>query len=192
MSVPAKQQAAAAWNELANYFNQYLAERFPFANGVQVHDADPARVQHFLDLIDKRLPVAQAGSPLNQTPERLAAEDFLNRLKQASTWLTPLFVRDKSGILGVELDVRWRTDREDEQGADQVIAWGLSPAINRSTTRQAEQPNLRWMVGQPIRLTLRWAEMASNARSTTARNRTWWCAISKPVGSTAGHGHCCG
>ncbi|MBK5530291.1 type VI secretion system protein ImpL [Pseudomonas sp. TH08] len=153
-----QQQAAAAWNELANYFNQYLADRFPFANGVQAQDADPARVQHFLEIIDKRLPVAQAGLVLSQTPERLAAEDFLNRLKQASTWLTPLFVRDKSGILGVELDVRWRTDRDDEKGADQVIAWGLlagSQQINYPVP--AEQPNLRWMIGQPIRLTLRWA-----------------------------------
>lgn len=77
------QQAAAAWNELANYFNQYLADRFPFANGVQMQDADPARVEYFLQLIDKKLPVAQAGLATNQTPERLAAADFLNRLKQA-------------------------------------------------------------------------------------------------------------
>lgn len=152
-----QQQAAAAWNELANYFNQYLADRFPFANGVQAQDADPARVQHFLEIIDKRLPVAQAGLVLSQTPERQAAEDFLNRLKQAGTWLTPLFVRDKSGILGVELDVRWRTDREDEKGADQVIAWGLLAGSQQINYPAAEQPNLRWMVGQPVRLTLRWA-----------------------------------
>jgi type VI secretion system protein ImpL len=151
------QQAAAAWNELANYFNQYLADRFPFANGVQMQDADPARVEYFLQLIDKKLPVAQAGLATNQTPERLAATDFLNRLKQASTWLTPLFVRDKSGILGVELDVRWRTDRDDELGADQVIAWGLLAGNQQINYPAAEQPNLRWMVGQPVRLTLRWA-----------------------------------
>ncbi|WP_025111459.1 type VI secretion protein IcmF/TssM N-terminal domain-containing protein [Pseudomonas sp. H1h] len=152
-----QQQAAAAWNELATYFNQYLADRFPFANGVQAQDADPARVQHFLEIVDKRLAVAQAGLVLSQTPERLAAEDFLNRLKQASVWLTPLFVRDKSGILGVELDVRWRTDREEERGADQVIAWGLLAGNQQINYPGAEQPNLRWMVGQPIRLTLRWA-----------------------------------
>ncbi|MBX8620860.1 type VI secretion system protein ImpL [Pseudomonas glycinae] len=152
-----QQQAAAAWNELAGYFNQYLADRFPFANGVQAQDADPARVQHFLEIIDKRLPVAQAGLVLSQTPERLAAEDFLNRVKQASVWLTPLFVRDKSGILGVELDVRWRTDREEEKGADQVIAWGLLAGNQQINYPAADQPNLRWMPGQPIRLTLRWA-----------------------------------
>ncbi|KPN91130.1 type VI secretion system protein [Pseudomonas nunensis] len=156
-----QQQASAAWNDLANYFNQYLAERFPFANGVRVADADPARVEHFLELIDKRLPVAQAGLVLSQTPERLAAEDFLNRLKQASTWLTPLFVRDKSGILGVEMDVRWRTDREEERGADQVIAWSLNAGNQQISYPGEAQPNLRWMVGQPVRLTLRWARNGS-------------------------------
>ncbi|MCU1749094.1 type VI secretion protein IcmF/TssM N-terminal domain-containing protein [Pseudomonas sp. 6D_7.1_Bac1] len=152
-----QQQASAAWNDLANYFNQYLAERFPFANGIQASDADPARVQHLLELIDKRLPVAQAGLLLSRTPERLAAEDFLNRLKQASTWLGPLFVRDKSGILGVEMDVRWRTDREEEHGADQVIAWGLNTGNQQVSYPGEAQQNLRWMVGQPVRLTLRWA-----------------------------------
>ncbi|MGF6090214.1 type VI secretion system protein [Pseudomonas sp. 18173] len=156
-----QQQAAAAWDDLAGYFNQYLAERFPFANGVQATDADPARVQHFLDLIDKRLPVAQAGLQQSQTPERLAAEDFLNRLKLASTWLGPLFVRDKSGILGVEMDVRWRTDREEERGADQVIAWGLNAGNQQISYPGEPQPNLRWMVGQPVRLTLRWARNGS-------------------------------
>ena len=46
-------QAATAWNDLANYFNQYLAGRFPFSQDVRASDADPARVQHFLEIIDK-------------------------------------------------------------------------------------------------------------------------------------------
>lgn len=150
-------QAATAWNDLVNYFNQYLAGRFPFSTDVRASDADPARVQHLLELIDTRLPLAQAGLTLSQTPERLAAQDFLNRLKQAGTWLGPLFVRDKSGILGVEMDVRWRTDRDEERGADQVIAWGLNAGNQQISYPGAEQPNLRWMVGQPVRLTLRWA-----------------------------------
>ncbi|WP_210639167.1 type VI secretion protein IcmF/TssM N-terminal domain-containing protein [Pseudomonas sp. Tri1] len=150
-------QAATAWNDLANYFNQYLAGRFPFSQDVRASDADPARVQRLLELIDTRLPLAQAGLTLSQTPDRLAAEDFLNRLKQASTWLGPLFVRDKSGILGVEMDVRWRTDRDEERGADQVIAWGLNAGNQQISYPGGAQQNLRWMVGQPVRLTLRWA-----------------------------------
>ncbi|WP_434630273.1 type VI secretion system protein ImpL [Pseudomonas sp. Z1-29] len=150
-------QAAMAWNDLANYFNQYLAGRFPFSQDVRASDADPARVRHLLELIETRVPLAQAGLTLSQTPERLAAEDFLNRLKQAGVWLGPLFVRDKSGILGVEMDVRWRTDREEERGADQVIAWSLDAGNQQINYPGEGQQNLRWMVGQPVRLTLRWA-----------------------------------
>lgn len=160
-----QQQAAAAWNDLANYFNQYLAERFPFSNGVSGSDADPARVQYLLELIDSRLPVAQAGLLLSQSPERLAAEDFLNRLKQARTWLGPLFMRDQSGVVGVEMDVRWRTDREEERGADQVIAWGLNAGNQQISYPGEAQQRLRWMVGQPIRLTLRWAKNGSQRPS---------------------------
>ncbi|WP_454864677.1 type VI secretion system protein [Pseudomonas rhizophila] len=150
-------QAATAWNDLANYFNQYLAGRFPFSQDVRASDADPARVQRLLELIDTRLPQAQAGLALSRTPERLAAEDFLNRLKQAGAWLGPLFVRDKSGLLGVEMDVRWRTDREQERGADQVIAWGLNAGNQQISYPGETGQNLRWMVGQPVSLTLRWA-----------------------------------
>ncbi|WP_260954566.1 type VI secretion protein IcmF/TssM N-terminal domain-containing protein [Pseudomonas citri] len=150
-------QAATAWNDVANYFNQYLAGRFPFSQDVRASDADPARVQRLLELIDTRLPLAQAGLALSQGPERLAAQDFLDRLKQAGTWLGPLFVRDKSGILGVEMDVRWRTDREVERGADQVIAWSLNAGNQQISYPSDGQQNLRWMVGQPVRLTLRWA-----------------------------------
>ncbi|MDU9034644.1 type VI secretion system protein ImpL [Pseudomonas corrugata] len=150
-------QAATAWNDVANYFNQYLAGRFPFSQDLRASDADPARVQRLLELIDTRLPLAEAGLALSQTPERLAAENFLNRLKQAGTWLGPLFVRDKSGILGVEMDVRWRTDRNEERGADQVIAWGLNAGNQQINYPGDAQQNLRWMVGQPVRLTLRWA-----------------------------------
>ncbi|UWF47097.1 type VI secretion system protein ImpL [Pseudomonas sp. N3-W] len=160
-----QQQAATAWNDVANYFNQYLAGRFPFASGVQASDADPARVEHFLELIDKRLPVAQAGLALSQAPSRVAAQEFLNRLKQASTWLGPLFIRDKSGVLGVEMDVRWRTDRDEERGADQVIAWDLNAGNQQISYPGEPQPNLRWMVGQPIRLTLRWARNGSQRPS---------------------------
>ncbi|WP_448632684.1 MULTISPECIES: type VI secretion system protein [Pseudomonas fluorescens group] len=150
-------QAATAWNDLADYFNQYLAGRFPFSQDVRASDADPARVQRLLELIDTRLPLAQAGLTLSQTPDRLAAEDFLKGLKQAGTWLGPLFVRDKSGLLGVEMDVRWRTDREQERGADQVIAWDLSAGNQQINYPGEAQQNLRWMVGQPVSLTLRWA-----------------------------------
>lgn len=159
-----QQRAAQAWNDLADYFNQYLADRFPFAYSLKADDADPARVQHLVELIDSRLAQAEDGLKWSNASDRPAAEDFLNRLKQARSWLGPLFLRDPSGSLGVELDVRWRTDRDDESGADQVIAWGLH-AGDKQIGFPGEVQRLHWNVGDPVQLMLRWAKDGSQRPS---------------------------
>ncbi len=155
------QRASTAWAALADYFNRYLAGRFPFAPGTQASDADPARVQHLLALIDANLADAQAGLTMADPLSRSSAQDFLARLQQLRPWLGALLLRDKSGLTGVDLDVRWRTDRDQERGADQVIAWGLNSGNQQVIYPAADQPALRWNVGDPLRLTLRWAKNSS-------------------------------
>jgi type VI secretion system protein ImpL len=155
------QGAAQAWSALADYFNQYLAGRFPFSYSLDSGDADPARVKHLLELIDTHLDTAEKGLVLAPPGNRLAAEDFLSRMKQARSWLGPLFMRDKAGTLGVELDVRWRTDREDERGADQVIVWTLNGAGHQITHPGESGKRLHWNVGDPLQLVLRWARDSS-------------------------------
>lgn len=152
-----RQQAAQAWDALAVYFNQYLAGRFPFAYSLRTEDADPARVQHLVELIDTHLAAAREGLKWGQAADRPAAEDFLTRLEQARAWLGPLLQRDKSGALGLDMEVRWRTDRESERGADQVIAWSLH-AADRQLDFPGEPGRLLWNAGEPLRLLLRWAK----------------------------------
>ncbi|MFJ4142857.1 type VI secretion system protein [Pseudomonas sp. NPDC089734] len=152
-----QQQGTSAWNALATYFNQYLSGRFPFAHDLSAADADPARVQHFLTLIDERLPQAQDGLKHAQSRDRAAAVEFLERLKLARPWLGALLLRDKAGLMGADMDIQWRTDRDSERGADQVISWKLiSGNRDISYPGQAEQV-LHWNVGQPLSLVLRWA-----------------------------------
>ena len=152
-----RQQAAQAWDALAVYFNQYLAGRFPFAYSLRTEDADPARVQHLVELIDTHLAAAREGLKWGQAADRPAAEDFLTRLEQARAWLGPLLQRDKSGALGLDMEVRWRTDRESERGADQVIAWSLH-AADRQLDYPGETGRLLWNAGEPLHLLLRWAK----------------------------------
>lgn len=159
------QDAAKAWSALADYFNQYLAGRFPFSYSLESGDADPARVKHLLELIDTQLDVAEKGLVLAPPGSRLAAEDFLSRMKQARTWLGPMFIRDPAGTIGVELEVRWRTDREEERGADQVIAWTLNGAGQQITHPGEAGQRLRWNVGDPLQLVLRWARDSSQRPS---------------------------
>lgn len=82
-------------------------------------------MRHLLKLMETRLPQVREGLAQVRSPDLPAAEDFVRRLEQAQRWLGPLFERDKSGLLGVALDIDWRSDRSLERGADQVIAWSL-------------------------------------------------------------------
>lgn len=153
-----QQQASSAWNALADYFNQYLSGRFPFATDLRAQDADPARVQHFLALIDTRLAQAQDGLKGSAPRGRLAANEFLDRLKLARPWLGAMLLRDKAGLVGFDMEVRWRTDRDSEHGADQVIAWSLDAGNQGISFPGEEQQVLHWNIGQPINLSLRWAK----------------------------------
>lgn len=156
-----QQRAAEAWNSLADYFNQYLADRFPFAYNTRAADADPDRVRYMLRLIDQHMAQAEAGLQLAQPQDRQAAQDFLLRLKQAAGWLKPLLERDENGKEGVDVEVRWRTDRVDEQGADQVIAWVLQSGRREIAYPGDDPQRVHWTEGTPIKLVLRWAKNGS-------------------------------
>jgi type VI secretion system protein ImpL len=158
-----KQTAAVAWNNLASYFDQYLAGRFPFAINLNAPDADPDRVRLFLKRLDENLLQAQTGLALNQSPNAPAAINFLNHLQQSRVWLDPLFKHDQDGIKGIDLDVRWRTDREAEVGANQVIQWSLLSGSRQISYPSEDSLRLRWTLGQPVKLQLRWAKNAAQS-----------------------------
>jgi type VI secretion system protein ImpL len=156
-----EQTASAAWNQLSLYFSQYLAGRFPFSIDLQAADADPDRVRLFLQLLDENLTKARTGLTNSSSADAPAALDFLNHLQQARVWLDPLFQRDQDGIKGIDMDVRWRTDREAELGADQVIEWSLSSGSQQIRYPADDTHRLRWTLDQPVKLLLRWAKNAT-------------------------------
>lgn len=156
-----EQTAAASWNRLSSYFSQYLAGRFPFAFNLNAPDADPDRVRLFLKLLDENLAQAQIGLTQSLSADAPAALAFLEHLQQARVWLDPLFQRDQDGIKGIDLDVRWRTDREAERGADQVIQWALLSGSQQIRYPGENNLRLRWTLGQPVKLLLRWAKDAA-------------------------------
>ena len=153
-----EQTAAAAWNRLSNYFSHYLAGRFPFSFNLNAPDADPDRVRLFLQLLDENLTQAQAGLAQSPSSDALAAADFLDHLQRARVWLDPMFQRDQDGIKGIDLDVRWRTDRDAELGADQVIEWSMQSGSESIRYPGGDDSRMRWTLGEPVKLLLRWAK----------------------------------
>ena len=153
------QAAAAAWDKLSSYFSLYLAGRFPFAETLAQQEADPARVVGLLRLLDENQAAIEAGlQDSNSTALTPAAQKFLQRLQQGRSWLGPLLLRDASGTQGLDIDIAWRTDRNEEEGADQVIEWGVGVG-NQSLRYPATLPGrLHWTVGLPVSSSLRWAK----------------------------------
>ncbi|MGP0015735.1 type VI secretion system protein [Pseudomonas sp.] len=153
--------AAVAWKRLGDYFSTYLAGRFPFSGDDTQVDANPDRVREFLDLIDKNLPSAFSGLENNRSPQSSAAAEFLFNLQNARAWLGPLLLRDKDGVRGLDLEIRWRTDREEERGADQVIDWNLATGPREVGYPAENLSHANWTVGEPVRLALSWAKGSS-------------------------------
>lgn len=154
------QGGAEAYRRLAAYFNQHLANRFPFSPRSDAADAAPEQVAAFLRLVDDKAALAAAGLQDLKSPQAPAARRFIESIQAARVWLGPLFVRENGGPWqGVDVGVSWRTDREREKGADQVIEWTLaSPALK--VTYPGGAARWHWSVGQPVTLTLRWAKDA--------------------------------
>ena len=157
------QAGATAYQQLADTFNRNLAGRFPFSSNPAAPGADPEVVAAFLRQLDGNLVAARASLD-GQTAKAQSAQAFLDSLDQARSWLTPMLAKDSTGAwTGVDVMVNWRTDREREIGADQIIEWSLTSAGQTLRHPTVDKSTLRWRPGQAISLTLRWAKDAPQA-----------------------------
>lgn len=155
----------SAWNsytQLEEFFNQHLAGRFPFVAANQVDStpgADPAALRQFLQMLMQS--GASARAALTETYQfgasRDAALQFLQEAGRLATFFAP-FAKAGSNVQAPVFDVTpvFRVNREHERGGDRIIGWSLQ--IAGQTVQQGATPaSLRWIYGQPVAVTLRWA-----------------------------------
>lgn len=147
------------YREIADEFNHKLADRFPFADapgGVPLREAEPADVLAFFALFDKRK--AAAREALARNSLGAVAEDasrFLDRIELVRAFFAQ-YVEKKQGPF-VDFQLQFRSNREMETpGARQIIDWTLDVGRRRYGYRDQELAG-RWVLGEPVRLTLRWA-----------------------------------
>lgn len=138
------QTGDAFYAELSSYFTQNLAGRFPFAASANATDADPERVADFIRLMDSSATLHKRKNPAQQM--------FLDQIRAAKPLLAALLDEE-----GVEVGVTWRTRRQHEIGADQIIDWRLIIQNQANSYPLGNKNNLRWRPGQPVTVELRWA-----------------------------------
>lgn len=167
-----------AYAELARFFNDHLAGRFPFSRAVAqsfAHEAELADVKTFFRLFDQKSAAvfAAAGkSPAAFGEREEETLSFCRQLAEVRKFLAPaLDDPDPNAAFGLDVSVDFRVNQraaettdqrpmsdspEVELGGERIIDWRLSIGDRTVTHRDAER-KLRWQLGLPIRLELRWA-----------------------------------
>jgi type VI secretion system protein ImpL len=147
------------YRKIEESFNDNLRNGFPFGdvNGTQI---DPLSLTKFFEVVDLR---EKAAREALERSENFGAvpKPALNFLKQAvklREFFAP-FLEKKQGP-AFDFKVQFRVQPEqpgmEERGGNQIIDWQLEVG-KKNFTYRGEDLNGRWVYGDPIRLTLRWA-----------------------------------
>ncbi|NOT07636.1 MAG: hypothetical protein HOP28_05435, partial [Gemmatimonadales bacterium] len=150
----AGQLGATAYADVAAAFGATLAGRFPFSDPRRPAprgDADPEAIRAFFERYDRVAPL------LESTIHDVAAADFLRRLRESRAFFAPLLDSASQRTPAFFVELAFRTDRSNEQAANQIGGWSLRVGRERlDDTSMARR--IRWRLGDSTRLSLRWAE----------------------------------
>lgn len=126
---------------ISNLYNVWLAGHFPFTTLPHAPDADVDRVRELTQL----LATLPADSLAIQPP-------LIQQLAAAQPLLAALLSPD-----GVVVRVHWRTQRDKEAGADQIVDWRLSGNQQSISYPGGTREDLHWRSGDNLSFSLRWA-----------------------------------
>ena len=154
--------AATEYAEIESAFNRKLAGRFPFADarGIRADaEVDLEALREFYQVFDR---YAKPAREVLKRSVRFAggndgAIDFLDQMDAVRAFLAPLLDRKAPAGPGFDLDIDFRVNREREVGGRQIIDWTMQVGDHKVRYRDAKR-QVRWHVGDPIRVSLRWAK----------------------------------
>jgi hypothetical protein len=161
-----------AAEDLKNYgaieksFNDDLAGGFPYAE-VYGPPLDPwAMMKFFKVLADKEKAAREAldrSEKFGARPQ--AARDFLDQLDRAHDFFAT-FLEKKQGPI-YDFKVQFRVNRDQEIAANQIIDWQLEVG-KKKFSYASDDLTGQWIYGEPVRLTLRWANDSPTRPLTSA------------------------
>jgi type VI secretion system protein ImpL len=157
-------EVVEGYQALASRFNQTLAGRYPFTSrgtSDPEQDASPRELRDFLRALDAYQPVldrylarsredrARLLGPAG--PDILA---FLARMKTLRSFFAPLMTDDAAEPApAFAVSVKYRVNRRAERWAHGIIEWRLEVG-----DELVDGSFRRWSLGDPIRVSLRWAK----------------------------------
>jgi type VI secretion system protein ImpL len=151
--------ALSNYREIQESFNQSLAGGFPFTDlGTRPDypDLDPWELLKFFRLFDSKEKAAREAlarsAEFGATPE--GAVEFLDQVARVRAFFAP-FIEKKQGPV-FDFRVQFRVNPDQEIGANQIIDWKFDVG-KKKFAHLSDDLDGRWVFGDPIRLTLRWA-----------------------------------
>lgn len=168
-------KAVERYNRAASFFNINLAGRFPFtkdAGRSTNFEADPADVETFFQIYDS---LNKKDRQIILETSRLAgAQDSLSEFMNKVDSVRPLMLASldrgmKDQVPHIDIDVSFRTNRDEEIGGDKIIDWSMDFGTNQIDFRGKDAAG-RWQVGAPVDVALRWAVDSDNVPVADPRN----------------------
>ena len=144
--------AQEVYTQLADFFNANLAGRYPFSRdgAGTAAEADIEIIQQFYALYDGLGAFRSAVGGQGAT--------FIERMGEVRSFLRPLLNEEAASGPTYGVSVAFRTNRDEEQGADQIVGWTMALGGTAVSYRgEAEQQTATWRPGSPASLSLRWA-----------------------------------
>ncbi|HKR15071.1 MAG TPA: type VI secretion protein IcmF/TssM N-terminal domain-containing protein [Pyrinomonadaceae bacterium] len=158
------------YREIQEAFNKTLSGGFPFTDLGQrpdFPDLDPWELMKFFRLFDAKEKAAREAlirsADFGAAPQ--GAEEFLDQVVKVREFFAP-FLEKKQGPM-LDFSVQFRVNREDELAANQIIDWKFEVG-KKKFAYLSDDLNGRWVFGDPVRLTLRWANNSPTVPITGA------------------------
>lgn len=155
--------AGSRYTELADFFNQNLAGRFPFSEIQKPTplEAESEDVKIFLDLFNQLSPheIDVLKTSPHYNTATLKTADFINQIEQTKPLLSAAISSNESHVK-VKIDVKFRTDQKREIGGDKIITWAIESG-EAVVTNKAKKLSTEWQAGDPFTVALRWANDAT-------------------------------
>ena len=145
-------------------FNQKLAGKFQFVSGTgRGAEADPAAIRDFFKLFDsynKSIAKYLERPPGKKCAAGARALQFLDGMAPVRTLFAPFLDDPKALVPVFDYEVEFRVNRRREEGGNQIIEWLLEVGDQKITATDAMRRG-RWLYGDPVKLSLRWAKDAN-------------------------------
>ena len=152
----------AAYTVIADQFNRTLARQFPFAPLSPERtqpEAAPEAIAEFYKLLDQTGKTARATLEKSTRFEnsRGPALQFLDQMERLRPLVVPASPEaEKEPPLTLDVVPTFRANQALEVAGNQIIEWTLQMGGQIFRQQEPEHPG-RWRTGNPIRLSLRWA-----------------------------------